>query len=404
MSPQTVTSDPELSERTREAIALADRVLAPTYRRPERLFTAGEGCWVVDAEGRRYLDLTSGVAVNALGHGSPEVVEALREGAAGLVHTSNLYHTEPAIRLAAALVERSFADRVFFCNSGAESIEGAIKLARLAGGPLRRKVIAFERSFHGRTLGALSITDRPADHKTFGPMPRLCQRLPWNDERALDEIDGFTCAVVVEPIQGEGGIRVPDEGWLRALRHRCNQVRALLVFDEVQCGLGRTGHLWAHEAFGVTPDIMTVAKPLAGGLPMGAVLMTEQVAQAIEPGAHATTFGGGPLVASVALRVLERLSQSDFLREVAAKGDFARETFGAVAGVQGVRGRGLMLGLEVPVPAAEVTAAALERGLLVCPARDDVVRLVPPLTITREELGQAADRLGDALGEVLDRQ
>ncbi|MCA8923436.1 MAG: acetylornithine/succinylornithine family transaminase [Planctomycetes bacterium] len=383
----------------------AERVLAPTYARPARVFVSGEGSTLVDEDGRRYLDMTSGVAVNALGHGSPVVADALRDAADGLIHTSNLFHTRPAARLAELLVEHSFADRVFFCNSGAESVEGAIKFAIVHGGPQRKKVVAFRGSFHGRTLGALSSTDMPAHHSTFGQATHRTFA-PFNDDAAIQEVDESTCAVIVEPIQGEGGVRSADPAWLGRLRQRCSEVGALLIFDEVQTGLGRTGKLWAHEWYDVTPDIMTVAKPLAGGLPMGAVLMTEAVAASLRPGLHATTFGGGPLVASVGARVVEHIAAGEFLADVRAKASFLREQLGALRPhVAEVRGKGLLVGLRLSLPGVEhpakaVVSTAFDLGLLLVAARDDVVRLIPALNVTREELETAVERLALTLERV----
>ena len=382
-----------------ETLRLAEKVLVGTYRRPERLFVRGEGVWLEDATGERFLDMTSGIAVNALGHGAPEVATALREGATDLVHLSNLFHTAPPIALAAALTEKSFADRVFFANSGAEANEGAIKFARLHGGADRHEIVYFEGSFHGRTLGALAATDRPDYQAPFAPLPAGYRRLAWNDLSALGAIDERVAAVFVEPIQGESGVRVPDDAWLVALRQRCDEVGALLVFDEVQCGLGRTGWLWAHEASGVTPDIMTLAKPLAGGLPMGAVLLTEQAASAVKPGHHATTFGGGPLLSSVALRVFERVSDPAFLASVRARGE---QLAGGIAAfdsplVRAPRGRGLLFGVQLTVPPADLCAAALDERLLLVPAGDDVVRFLPPLNVTEAEIDEALGRLSAAL-------
>lgn len=379
-------------------LARADAI-APTYRRPSRLFVQGRGAELQDAEGRRYLDMTSGIGVLALGHRSPVVTRALRRAASGLVHVSNLFHTAPPIELAAALVERSFADRVFFCNSGAEAVEGALKFARLAAGPERYTVVSFAGSFHGRTFGALSATDRPAQQQPFEPLAGGFRSVAWNDEAALAAIDATTAAVIVEPIQGEGGIRVPSSGWLQALRRRCDQLGALLIFDEVQCGLGRTGQLWAHQHFGVEPDLMTLAKPLAGGLPMGAVLMTERVASAISPGCHATTFGGGPLVSSVAREVLETVSAPAFLQRVRERGRLLRRLLEKLPEppVREIRGQGLFVGVRLAVPPARVVSAALEQGLLLVAAGDDVVRLLPPLDVRAHELERAVTLLERAL-------
>lgn len=381
-------------------VVKADAVLAPTYARPDLLFVGGSGAKLFDAEGGTYLDMTSGVAVTALGHGSTVVSEALRKAAGGLVHTSNLFHTEPAIELAAALTASSFADRIFFANSGAESIEGAIKFSRLCGGTRRSKIVFMEGSFHGRTLGALAATDRPDAQAPFEPLPRGFVRAPWDDPGAYELIDDETAAVIVEPVQGEGGVRVPGRAWLAGLRRACDRNGALLVFDEVQTGLGRTGRLWAHEHFGVQPDMMTLAKPLAGGLPMGAVLMSERVAGQLTIGCHATTFGGGPLVASVALAVLREISQPEFLAGVRERGERARSALGRLPHVDEVRGLGLLLGAKTSLPVAEVMRAARARRLLVVPAADGVVRFLPPLNVEPDDLDEAIRRFGEAFEEV----
>lgn len=382
-----------------ELLALADRVLAPTYSRPPRVFVDGDGAWLTDAQGQAWLDMTSGVAVLALGHKSPIVADALKHAAGGLIHTSNLFHTAPPILLASALVERSFADRVFFVNSGAEAVEGALKFARLAAGD-RRQVVYFDGSFHGRTLGALAATDRPAWQEPFAPLAGGFTRAPFDAPAALEAIDERVGAVIVEPVQGEGGVRPADPGWLASLRAACDAAGAFLIFDEVQTGLGRTGRLWAHERSGVTPDLMTLAKPLAGGLPMGAVLMTERVARAITPGCHATTFGGGPAVASVALAVLSALSEPGFLAEVERKGQLLREALQALGSphLGEVRGQGLLVGVQTDLPAGEVVARARdEEHLLLASAGADVLRFVPPLQIPDEDLLEAVARLGRTL-------
>ncbi len=380
----------------------ASRYLAPTYARPQCLFTDGRGCELEAAGGTRYLDMTSGIGVLALGHRSGVVLDAIREATEGLIHVSNLYHSGPPALLARALVRRSFADRVFFCNSGAEAVEGAIKFARLAAGPERSTIVYFDGSFHGRTMGALAATDRPDYQRPFRPLAGGFQRAPFGDGGALGQLDETVAAVLVEPIQGESGVHVAPDEWLRAVRARCNEIGALLILDEVQCGLGRSGRLWAHEWAGVAPDLMTLAKPLAGGLPIGAVLMTERVAGALTPGCHGTTFGGGPLVTHVALRVLQAIDDDALLGAVQARGRYLREALARLdtPRVTDVRGRGLMVGVEVSVPAGEVVRHAAEEGLLVVPAGGDVVRLLPPLTVTEAELDEAVGRLERALQRV----
>lgn len=376
----------------------ADKVLAQNYRRPENIFTHGEGCTLVDTQGQSYLDMTSGVAVNALGYNSKIISQAIQQSSRGLVHTSNLFHTTPAIYLAELLVEGSFADKVFFCNSGAESVEAALKFALLFHNGQRQKVHCFKGSFHGRTLGALGLTDIP-DHHTLYGTPKHGTFHQFNDMSALDNIDESSCAVILEIIQGEGGIRVVDTDWIRALRARCDEKGALLIIDEVQTGLGRTGQLWAYQWTNIEPDLMTVAKPLAGGLPMGAVMMNQRVAESIRPGLHATTFGGGPFVANIASRVVETLSNPAFLADIQDRSLYLLDLLRALDHpfIEEIRGLGLLLGLKMRCPAKSVVQAAYEQKLLLVPARDNVVRFIPPLTISREDLREAVKRLALAL-------
>ena len=385
-----------------------ESALLGVYKPAGPAFVAGEGCELIAEDGRRYLDFTAGIAVNSLGYGDPDVTEAIIAAAdAGLIHTSNLFRTRPAAELAEWLVAHSFADRVFFCNSGAEANEGALKFARRwarEGGHERRTdIVAFRGGFHGRTMGALAATDRPAYQDPFKPLISGVRFCEVGDVAAAEELigTGRVAAVIIEPLQGEGGVLPVPERFLRALRILCDEAGALLVFDEVQCGLGRTGTLWAHEESGVAPDLLTVAKPLAGGLPMGAVLLTERVASAIRPGDHATTFGGGPLVAGAALAVCRKIGEPAFLAAVRRKAELVEERLGALqrrnASVTAVRGRGLLWGVEVTVPAADVVARALEAGLLLCTAGPHVIRIVPPLVISDAELEQGIAMIEEAL-------
>ena len=378
------------TQRNTEALLGVYRPAGPT-------FVGGQGSELIAEDGTRYLDFTAGIAVNALGYGDPAFSDAVREALdSGLVHTSNLFHTRPAAELASWLAEHSFADRVFFCNSGAEANEGAFKFARrwakANGGEEKVEIVAFRDGFHGRTFGALAATDRPGYQQPFLPlMPgvRFGQVGDLNELPSLIE-GSRTAAVIIEPIQAEGGVLPVDAAFLRALREICDREKVLLIFDEVQVGLGRTGTLWAHEAFGVEPDIMTLAKPLAGGLPMGAVLLREHVAQALQPGDHATTFGGGPLVASAALAVCRKIGDPGFLAAIRRKGELIAERLSALAlqrdNVVAVRGSGLIWGIELTGSAGDVVAAALEARLLLVGAGPRVVRLVPPLTISEEDL------------------
>ncbi|HEX2190368.1 MAG TPA: acetylornithine/succinylornithine family transaminase [Longimicrobiaceae bacterium] len=386
----------------------SDGALLGVYRPAGPVFVGGEGSHLLAEDGTRYLDFTSGIAVNALGYGDPDVADAVRGALdAGLIHASNLFRTRPAAELAGWLAAHSFADRVFFCNSGAEANEGAVKFARRwareQGHEERTGVLAFRGGFHGRTMGALAATDRPAYQEPFRPLMPGVHFCEVGDVQALAERlrTGRIAAVIVEPIQGEGGVLPVPHPFLRALRVLCDEAGALLVFDEVQVGLGRTGHLWAHEAAGVAPDLLTVAKPLAGGLPMGAVLLTERVASALRPGDHATTFGGGPLVASAALAACRKIGDPAFLAEVRRKGALLADLLGALAlrhaGVTAVRGAGMIWGVELAKPAGEVVSRALEAGLLLCTAGPEVVRVVPPLVATDEELARGIAVLEEAL-------
>jgi acetylornithine/N-succinyldiaminopimelate aminotransferase len=381
--------------------------LLPVYRPAEPVFVAGEGSYLISEDGTRYLDFTSGIAVNALGYADPAVRAAIAGALqTGLIHASNLFRTRPAAELAEWLAAHSFADRVFFCNSGAEANEGAFKFARRwAGRQDGRKVeiVAFRGGFHGRTMGALSATDRPAYQDPFRPLVpgvRFCDVGDAEEAARLIRPER-TAAVIIEPIQGEGGVLPVPPAFLRTLRYLCDEAGALLIFDEVQVGLGRTGALWAYEQTGVTPDLLTLAKPLAGGLPMGAVLLSEKVASAIEPGDHATTFGGGPLVASVALAVCEKIGEPAFLAAVRRKGELLADLLGSCAlsgsRVRSVRGRGLIWGVELDGAAAPVVERARERRLLLCSAGPNVVRVVPPLTASDEELTQGIRTLEEVL-------
>ncbi|GMV08145.1 MAG: acetylornithine aminotransferase [Gemmatimonadota bacterium] len=382
--------------------------LVGVYAQPDFVLARGEGCRVWDETGREYLDFTAGIAVNALGHASPVVAGAIQQALSrGLIHTSNLFATRPALELATLLVERAFPSRVFFCNSGAEANEAALKFARRwaasTGQDARRDFLAFRGAFHGRLFGTLAATDREAYQAPFRPLMPGVRFAELGD---LDEVErllaGETVAgVLVEPIQGEGGVRPVPDDFLRALREACDRTGTLLVFDEIQCGLGRTGKAFAHQHAGVTPDLMTLAKPLAGGLPMGAVLAAPHVADAMRPGDHGTTFGGGPLVASVALAVVRTVTEPGFLAGVVASGQHLAAGLAALAaevpGVRAVRGRGLIQGLVLDGEAGPVVARARELGLLVVSAGPDVVRFVPPLTVTREELDRGLEVVRAAL-------
>lgn len=386
--------------------ALADSLLVPTYARGPLVLERGEGVWLFDDRGRRYLDFGAGIAVMALGHSDPEWLATVREQAGRLVHVSNLYHTQPQTDLAARLVSHSFADRVFFTNSGTEATEAAFKLARrwarAVHGPQKHRILAFSGGFHGRSLGALSATWKPAYREPFEPLLPGVDFAPFNDvEAATAAIGPQTCAVMVEPVQGEGGIIAARPEFLSALRQACDLHGALLVYDEVQCGLGRLGRLWAHEGLAF-PDIMTLAKPLAGGLPIGAALTTDRVAAAIHAGEHGSTFAGGPLVAAAACTVFDRIRHPAFLAQVRQVGQTLRAGLEDLHDpkVVEIRGEGLFVGLELDRPVRPLIAAAQERGLLLIGAGERVVRLCPPLVLTQDEAAQGLDILVACLREL----
>jgi acetylornithine/N-succinyldiaminopimelate aminotransferase len=387
--------------------AMSPDPLLGVYRRAPVEIVRGAGVELFDADGRSYLDLTSGIGVNALGYGDPGLAAAMQEAmAGGVLHTSNLYHTVPARQLAAVLVERAGLAKAFFCNSGAEANEGAFKFARRwareVGGAAKHEILALRGGFHGRLFASLAATDRPHYRAPFRPLAggvTIVERELRVLEHALDA--ETVAALIVEPVQGEGGVRVLDPAFLRDLRALTRERQVALILDEVQCGLGRTGWFFAYERAGITPDLVTLAKPLAGGLPMGAVLLSEEVAAAIQPGDHATTFGGGPFVASVALHVVGRLADSRLLGHVRETGAWLGEALSELAGrtrrIRAVRGIGFMWGIDVMQPAAEIVARAREAGVLLCTAGDFTVRLLPPLVATRDDLARGVAVLEELL-------
>ncbi len=390
-------------------MASSSSALLGVYRQPPVEMVRGAGVELFDADGKAYLDFVAGIAVNALGYGDPGLTRAMHAAVdASLIHTSNLYRTQPGELLAERLVERSFADSVFFCNSGGEANEGAFKIARRwarqRGGPAKHEIISLRGGFHGRLMGTLAATDRPQYRAPFRPLAggiSICER-DIEELRAAVEAE-TTAAVIVEPIQGEGGVRVIEAEFLRDLRALTQERDVLLILDEIQCGYGRTGTLWAHEHAMIKPDIMTVAKPMAGGLPMGAILVTADVAAVMQPGDHGTTFGGGPFVSSVALYVLERLSDPALLANVRARGEVLHRELDRMkesnSRIRAVRGMGLMWGLDVVEPARDVVARAYDLGLLVCSAGDHTIRLLPPLVIAQDDIMKGAELLARAIGE-----
>jgi predicted acetylornithine/succinylornithine family transaminase len=381
--------------------------LLPVYKRAPIELVRGEGVRLFDAEGRDYVDFTSGIAVNALGYGDARLREVMHEAVDGLIHVSNLFRTAPGELLAERLVELSFADRVFLCNSGVEANEGAFKFARrwarTVGSLAKNEIVAVRGAFHGRLFASLAATDRPAYRAPFRPLAGAVSIAERDLESLGRVLSAETVAVlVIEPIQGEGGVRVLDAGYLRELRALTRERGIALMFDEIQCGLGRTGHLFAYERVGVEPDLMTLAKPIAGGLPMGAILMTEAIGATIQPGDHGTTFGGGPFVATVARHVLDRVSDPQLLATVRKRGQWLGDALRDLAvrsgRIRDVRGVGFIWGIDVHEPAAEIIGRARDEGLLMVGAGDYTLRILPPLVATMADLEEGLRRLERALG------
>jgi acetylornithine/N-succinyldiaminopimelate aminotransferase len=380
--------------------------IVPTYARADVTFERGDGCWLTSTTGERYLDFGAGIAVNSLGHTHPHLVETLISQGQKLWHTSNLFQMPEGERLAKRLTEATFADLVFFANSGAEANEAAIKMARKrhasAGHPERFHILTFEGAFHGRTLATLAAGGQQKYLEGFGPKVEGFDQIPITDLAAVEAAVGpQTAAILIEPIQGEGGVRVIDRAFLKGLREICDREGVLLIFDEVQTGMGRTGKLFAYELTGVTPDILTSAKGLGGGFPMGACLATADAAKGLTIGSHGTTFGGNPLAMAIGNAVLDVILAPGFLENVERLGLLARQKLAALKDahpkvIDEIRGEGLMIGLKVKMPVAEFAALARQEKLLSIPAGDNTLRLVPPLIITDAELSEAVHRLDAA--------
>ncbi len=389
------------------ASAPATDTMLGVYRKPPMEFVRGAGVELFDSDGKAYLDFVAGIAVNALGYGDEGLERTMREAMEGsLIHTSNLYRTQPAERLAERLVATSFADSVFFCNSGAEANEGAFKIARrwgrAQGGAAKHEIISLRGGFHGRLMGTLAATDRPQYRAPFRPLAGGISIA----ERDLDELDATlnpetVAAVIAEPVQGEGGVRVLEPKFLQGLRALTRERGILLILDEIQCGYGRTGKFWAYEHADITPDLLTTAKPMAGGFPMGAILMTREVGDIMQPGDHGTTFGGGPFVSSVALHVIDRLSDPAMLKHVRERGAQLKKGLDAIAKgsskVRAVRGAGLMWGVDVSEPAKDIVARALDLGFLICSAGEHTLRLVPPLVVSKTDVERGLTLLRQAI-------
>lgn len=386
----------------------ADKVIAKTYKRFSIVITKGKGCSLWDSEGKKYIDFVSGIAVCNLGHAHPKISEALSEQADILLHVSNLYYTEPQIELATRLTENSFADRVFFCNSGAEANEAAIKLARKyykdKGQSDRYRIVTMEKSFHGRTMATLSATGQDKIRKGFEPVLDGFDYIPFNDIDALRNIIGpSTCAVLLEPIQGEGGVRCPDPDYLKAIRRLCDEADVLLIFDEIQTGMGRTGKFFAYEHFGIEPDIMTLAKALANGLPIGAMLAREEVAEAFGPGAHASTFGGTPIITAASVKVVKVLLEENIIQHCAKMGVYFKERLSGLKArhesIVDVRGMGLLLGMKLKIQGDTIVNACIEKGFLINCIQGNILRFIPPLIVEEEEIDALIVCLDDILGK-----
>ncbi len=385
-----------------------DRYVMKTYNRFPVCFVKGKGCWLWDLEGKKYLDMLAGIAVCNLGHCHEKVSEAICSQAKELIHVSNLFHIETQAELAELICENSFGKKVFFCNSGAEANEGAIKLARRYGTEKRDdkfEIVAFEQSFHGRTVAAVSVTGQGKYSEGFGPMLSGVKFAEFNDLKSVESVvSERTAAIIVEPIQGEGGVVPAKEEFLRGLRELADEVDALLIFDEVQTGVGRTGKLFAYQHYGVVPDVMTLAKALGNGVPIGAVVAGEKAADVLKPGLHASTFGGNPLATRAGIEVMRIVSDSSFLEEVERKGNFLRERLEDLVRrypgwFKEVRGKGLMLGLICNFNCSELVRLALEKGLVINCTAGNVLRFVPPLIISYDEMAIGISILEEALRE-----
>jgi len=386
---------------TADAIQKDKQYSVPVAGRPEFVLERGDGVTVYDTEGKAYTDWVAGIAVNSLGYGDRELMDVVaKQMSTGLIHVSGLYHTRALSDLAELLCANSFADKAYFCNSGAEANEGALKFARKLAYINERKnktnVISFSQAFHGRTLGALSVTPTEKYQTPFKPMVPGAIVGEFNSiDSAKALIDQDTVAVIVEPIQGEGGINLASADFLRALRQLCDENDAVLIFDEIQCGMGRTGDLWAHSSSGVSPDIMTLAKPLAGGLPIGAILVTEEVGSAMQPGDHGSTFSGGAVVMRAGEMVVKRMLSPGFLEHVQEVGEYLLERLSEINSphITDVRGRGLMAAIELSVPPADIVNQGYEHGLLLVNSGPDAIRFIPPLIVEKQHVDELVEKL-----------
>jgi len=394
---------------TLDIIETGSKYLMNTYKYFPIVIDRGEGCYLWDSDGKKYLDFVSGIAVNSLGYANNEYIENLSSQLKKFSHCSNLYYNQPQIELAKTLAQNSAFDKVFFCNSGAEAVEASLKLARKYGkkshGDHCREVISFKNSFHGRTYGAVSLTGQEKYQKGFEPLVPDIKFAEFNNIQSVKElISDNTCAVIVEPIQGEGGINPARKEFLSELRSICSENDIVLIFDEVQCGIGRTGYLFAYEYFDVQPDVIALAKGLGGGFPIGAMLAVESIANAFEPGSHASTFGGNPLACTAGLTVLDNLLNQNLLQNVKNQGEYVAkrlyETYEQLEYVKEVRGIGLMQGMELDIPVADLIKKCMDKGLFLIGAGNNVLRFVPPLIVGKNEIDEAVKILHEAMREV----
>lgn len=393
---------------TAETIALFDKYVIPNYRRQPVCLVRGEGSYVFDAEGRRYLDLFPGWGCNILGYSPHRVISAVQEQVAQLMHVPNTWYMEPQGRFAEALCSRGFG-KAFFCNSGAEANEGAIKLARLHAKDGRYKIITFENGFHGRTMATVTATAQPKYHDGIRPLLPGFKYAPHNDLEAVRElVDDETCAIMIEPVQGEGGVNTPVEGYLQGLREICDEHGLLLIFDEVQTGMGRTGAWFGYQTFGVRPDVMTLAKGLAGGVACGALIATDEVAPSLRPGMHASTFGGNPIAMAAGIATVETIEDDDLLGNVHAMSERIRRQFEnlreALPIIGEIRVCGMMVGLDLTIDAAPAVKKCMDRGLLINATHETVVRLLPALNVTTEQVDEGCEIITDVLHEMAQEQ
>ena len=394
--------------KTEDLIACSKKYIMNTYNRIPMVLVKGAGTKVWDSEGKEYLDFVAGIAVCNLGHSHPKVVRAIQEQAATLTHVSNLYHIEPQIRFAALLIENAFPGKVFFCNSGAEANEAAIKLARKYAhekfGPEKSEIIAMDNSFHGRTMATITATGQKKFQIGFDPLLAGFKHVPFDDAAALDAaVDDKTCAVLLEPIQGEGGIKIPGPAYLQDVRRICTERGILMILDEVQVGMGRTGKLFAYQDHAIEPDIMTLAKALGNGFPLGAMLAKEEIASVFVPGTHASTFGGNPLGMAAALATLETMLEEGVVEHCAEMGKYFVSKLEALKGkfpiIRQIRGKGLIIGVELTIEGQGIVERCREKGLLINCTSGNVLRFVPPLTVKPEEIDQAVRIVEDCLGD-----